>query len=237
MHFGLRKLFLPHRELKVFCSQSLVQKMLSSKKRGKKESLRGISLLRKAPDDRQVKSLKSADVNFQKMLPKLILTFCLLFGVFAEESNINCLKRSFCLAAQNGSNEKVSKVVESYKGILKVCKANSGQPGNCQHWQYAVMQELVESYTYGLNASQGKCQEDYVCIRKQPETFEVDVINKRVRVVKAEQCWLLVLHIEYRCVLMYVQESNCIWPSRRHSCLSINIFWPFFRASHQPQPS
>ena len=164
---------------------------------------------------------------FKNMFPKIILTFCLLFGVFAEESDKNCLKRSFCLAAQNGSNEKVAKVVESYKGILKVCKANSGQSGNCQHWQYAVMQELVESYTYGLNASQGKCQEDYVCIRKQPETFEVDVINKRVRVVKAEQCWLLVLHIEYRCVLMYVQESNCIWPSRRHSCLSINIFWPF----------
>ena len=114
------------------------------------------------------------------MFPKLILTFCLLFGVFAEESDKNCLKRSFCLAAQNGPNEKVAKVVESYKGILKVCKANSGQSGNCQHWQYAVMQELVESYTYGLNASQGKCQEDYVCGRK-PETFEVDVINKRVR--------------------------------------------------------
>ena len=117
------------------------------------------------------------------MFPKLILTFGFFFIVYAnstEESNKNCLKRSFCLAAQNGSNEKVAKAVESYKGILwVVCKANP-ETGNCQHWQYAVMQELVESYTYGLNASHGKCQEDYICGRK-PETFEVDVINKRVR--------------------------------------------------------
>ena len=41
------------------------------------------------------------------------------------------------------------------------------------------MQELVESYKFGLNADTKKCEAQYICDQK-PELFQVSVINKRV---------------------------------------------------------
>ena len=92
-----------------------------------------------------------------------------------EESK-NCLKRSFCISAKMGS-ERFQNLIKTYSGILEVCQKN---PKNCQQRQYAVMEELLQSYNYGLNATKDMCETKYICGLSLPETFEVAVINKRV---------------------------------------------------------
>ena len=92
------------------------------------------------------------------------------------EDSKNCLQRSFCISAKNGS-ERFQKMVKTYTGILEVCEKN---PRHCQQRQYAVMEELLQSYNYGLNATKNMCETKYICGLSLPETFEVAVINKRV---------------------------------------------------------